>query len=110
MDSLELPSQGQLFQRWIGKDIADVPKPAAVLDRAIIRRHCDRMKKTVKALGVGFRAHVKTHKVGTPGSAFNLLINDYSRKQCLISSRPSKSPKCKWTTATKRPNSSPPPS
>jgi D-serine deaminase-like pyridoxal phosphate-dependent protein len=58
-----LPSQGELFQRWIGKDVADIPKPAAVLDRAIIRRHCERMKKTVKALGVGFRAHVKTHKV-----------------------------------------------
>jgi D-serine deaminase-like pyridoxal phosphate-dependent protein len=52
-----------LFQRWIGKDIADVPKPAAVLDRAIIRWHCKRMKKTVQARGVGFRAHVKTHKV-----------------------------------------------
>jgi D-serine deaminase-like pyridoxal phosphate-dependent protein len=63
MDSLMLPSQGELFQRWIGKDIADVPKPAAVLDRAIIRRHCERMKNTVQALGVGFRAHVKTHKV-----------------------------------------------
>ncbi|KAJ5166832.1 uncharacterized protein N7482_005613 [Penicillium canariense] len=62
MDSIMLPSQGELFQRWIGKDIADVPKPAAVLDRAIIRRHCNRMKKTVQALGVGFRAHVKTHK------------------------------------------------
>ncbi|CEO58844.1 hypothetical protein PMG11_03544 [Penicillium brasilianum] len=62
MDSLMLPSQGELFRRWIGKDVADVPKPAAVLDRAIIRRHCERMKKTVKALGVGFRAHVKTHK------------------------------------------------
>ena len=53
------------MQFYVGKDIADVPKPAAVIDVAIIRKHCERMKGTVKALGVGFRAHVKTHKVSS---------------------------------------------
>lgn len=66
MASMELPSKKDLSQFYHGKDIADVPKPAAVLDRAIIRRHCERLKQTIKALNVGFRAHVKTHKVRTP--------------------------------------------
>ncbi|KAJ5664383.1 hypothetical protein N7507_005114 [Penicillium longicatenatum] len=56
------PTKEDLVKFYVGKDIADVPKPAAVLDVAIIRRHCERMKRTVKELGVEFRAHVKTHK------------------------------------------------
>ncbi|KAJ5753065.1 hypothetical protein N7520_009982 [Penicillium odoratum] len=56
------PTKEDLTKFYIGKDLADVPKPAAVLDVAIIRRHCERMKRTVKELGVAFRAHVKTHK------------------------------------------------
>lgn len=61
--ALPLPTQLELLQQWGGKDIADLPKPAAVIDRAIVRRHCERMKNTIKSLGVEFRAHVKTHKV-----------------------------------------------
>jgi D-serine deaminase-like pyridoxal phosphate-dependent protein len=57
-----------LQQFYIGKDIKDVPKPAAILDVAIIRRHCETMLQTVKTLNVGFRAHVKTHKVSNPQS------------------------------------------
>lgn len=63
MAPITLPSKEELTKFYVGKDIANVPKPAAVLDVAIIRRHCERMKRTVKALDVGFRAHVKTHKV-----------------------------------------------
>jgi D-serine deaminase-like pyridoxal phosphate-dependent protein len=56
-------SQAELQQFYIGKDIGDVPKPAVILDVAIIRRHCETMLRTIKELNVGFRAHVKTHKV-----------------------------------------------
>lgn len=57
------PSQEDLQKFYVGKDISDVPKPAAVLDVAIIRRHCETMLRTIKTLDVGFRAHVKSHKV-----------------------------------------------
>lgn len=57
------PTQEELQKFYIGKDINDVPKPAAVLDVAIIRRHCETMLRTIKALNVGFRVHVKSHKV-----------------------------------------------
>ena len=63
MAAITLPSKEELTKFYVGKDIEFVPKPAAVLDVAIIRRHCERMKRTVKALDVGFRFHVKTHKV-----------------------------------------------
>lgn len=58
-----MASQQQLRDFYVGKDVTDVPKPAIVLDAAIIRRHCKNMIDTVKALDVGFRAHVKSHKV-----------------------------------------------
>lgn len=57
------PTNEEFRQFYIGKDIGDVPKPAVVLDVAIIKRHCQTMLQTIKQLGVGFRAHVKTHKV-----------------------------------------------
>ncbi|KAI9926228.1 hypothetical protein MW887_004691 [Aspergillus wentii] len=56
------PSTEDLKQFYVGKDIADVPKPAVVLDVAIIKRHCQAMLETVRALNVGFRVHVKSHK------------------------------------------------
>ncbi|CAG8093918.1 unnamed protein product [Penicillium salamii] len=67
------PSQKELQQFYIGKDIGDVPKPAAVMDVGLIRRHCETMLSTIKKLDVGFRAHVKSHK--TPEIA-RLQIGD----------------------------------
>ncbi|KAF4447685.1 D-serine dehydratase [Fusarium albosuccineum] len=52
----------ELRQFYVGKDIHDVPKPAAILDAARVRRHCHSMRDAANALNVGFRAHVKTHK------------------------------------------------
>ncbi|KKK23485.1 hypothetical protein P175DRAFT_0452606 [Aspergillus ochraceoroseus IBT 24754] len=54
-------SQQELREFYVGKDVGDVPKPAIVLDAAIIKRHCEAMLRTVE-LNVGFRAHVKSHK------------------------------------------------
>ncbi|TQN70828.1 D-serine dehydratase [Colletotrichum shisoi] len=56
------PSAEVLRDFYLGKDAHDVPRPAAVLDVAKIRRHCQSMLDAVESLGVGFRAHVKTHK------------------------------------------------
>ncbi|RMZ84683.1 hypothetical protein DV737_g891, partial [Chaetothyriales sp. CBS 132003] len=48
----------------VGKNVSEVPKPAAILDIAKVRRHCSSMLDAVQNLGIGFRAHVKTHKLG----------------------------------------------
>lgn len=51
------------FKDPIGQNVTDVSKPAAILDVAKVRRHCTSMLEAARGLGVGFRAHVKTHKV-----------------------------------------------
>ncbi|KAI5276915.1 hypothetical protein E4T47_00090 [Aureobasidium subglaciale] len=56
------PSKAALQLQYVGKSLADVPAPAAVLDLAPIRRNCKAMLEATRALGFGFRAHVKTHK------------------------------------------------
>lgn len=53
----------ELRQFYVGKSIHDVPKPAVILDRARVNRHCQSMLNAVETLGLCFRAHVKTHKV-----------------------------------------------
>ncbi|KAK0119313.1 hypothetical protein ONS95_008157 [Cadophora gregata] len=47
---------------YIGMDVNVVPKPAAIIDIAKVQKHCSSMLEVTKDLGVGFRAHVKTHK------------------------------------------------
>ncbi|KAM0344783.1 hypothetical protein ACHAPU_007158 [Fusarium lateritium] len=58
----QTPSIQELRDFYVGKSIYHVPKPAVVLDKARIERHCQSMRSAVDTLGVGFRAHVKTHK------------------------------------------------
>ncbi|KAM0490865.1 hypothetical protein ACHAP8_011174 [Fusarium lateritium] len=58
----QTPPIEELRQFYVGKNVNDVPKPAVVLDKARIGRHCKSMLDSVDALGLGFRAHVKTHK------------------------------------------------
>lgn len=60
---LPLPSQAELRKVFVAKDLKDVPTPAAVLDKAVVQRNCLQMLKACEALQVGFRPHVKTHKV-----------------------------------------------
>lgn len=57
------PSREELCRLFVGKTIQEVPKPAAIMDIAVVRRNCAVVDEAVAALGVGFRAHIKTHKV-----------------------------------------------
>ncbi|KHO01636.1 Alanine racemase [Metarhizium album ARSEF 1941] len=64
MTSLELypTSPKHTLAQFIGRSIRDVPTPAAVVNVAAVRRNCERMLQTCLELGLGWRAHVKTHK------------------------------------------------
>lgn len=55
-------SETALKHHFLGRQIKDVQAPAVVIDAAVVRRNCKLMLETAKELGVGFRAHVKTHK------------------------------------------------
>ncbi|KAI0836608.1 putative serine dehydratase domain-containing protein [Hypoxylon sp. FL0890] len=83
MDTLEqiTAKKAKLEQLYAGKDIADVPKPAVVLDIAKARQHCSSMLAATKALGVAFRAHIKTHKTA---ELTKIQIGDETRDVKLV--------------------------
>lgn len=56
-------SETALKHHFLGRRLQDVQAPAVVLDKAVLRRNCKLMLDAAAELGVGFRAHVKTHKV-----------------------------------------------
>ena len=60
---LPLPTHAELHEAFIGKNLKDVPTPAAVLDKAVVQRNCLQMLRACEILELGFRPHVKTHKV-----------------------------------------------
>ncbi|KAF2010198.1 hypothetical protein BU24DRAFT_444790 [Aaosphaeria arxii CBS 175.79] len=89
----QTPSASDLKDFYVGKTLHDVPKPAVTLDISKARRHCDSMLSATKAMGVGFRAHVKTHKttqltqlqLGTsPTTPANLVVSTLSEIQHLL--------------------------
>jgi D-serine deaminase-like pyridoxal phosphate-dependent protein len=58
------PGNGNDLRRnYVDKSIIDLPKPAVIIDRSKMRRHCQSLLDAVDFLGVDFRAHVKSHKV-----------------------------------------------
>ena len=57
------PSAAGLRLAYVGKHVSDLAAPAAIIDAAVVRRNCAYMHEAVRSLGVGFRAHIKTHKV-----------------------------------------------
>ncbi|KAL9604613.1 MAG: hypothetical protein Q9219_000333 [cf. Caloplaca sp. 3 TL-2023] len=52
----------ELREQYVGIDIRHVPTPAAVVDRAIVKRNCSQMLEACQTLHCSFRPHVKTHK------------------------------------------------
>ena len=52
-----------LREEFIGKSLLDLPTPSALLDLSKVKRNCARMLEAVDILQVGWRVHIKTHKV-----------------------------------------------
>lgn len=57
------PSKTALQERFVGKTLHEVPTPSIVLDLAKLEVNCQRMIDAAKKNGIGWRAHIKTHKV-----------------------------------------------
>jgi D-serine deaminase-like pyridoxal phosphate-dependent protein len=84
-----LPTRASLLSQYLGKRLEDLPTPAVVLDRAIIRRNCDAMLNICAELKV--RAHVKSHKtlelskmqVGESGPA-NFIVSTIAEAENLL--------------------------
>lgn len=60
----------QLKEKYIGTCLQNAPVPSAVLDLAKVESNSTKMLEAVDALGCGWRAHIKTHKV----SSFSLIV------------------------------------
>jgi len=58
-----LAAAATLRAEYVGAQLGEVATPAVVLDRAVLRRNCEAMLAACAGLGVGLRAHVKSHKV-----------------------------------------------
>ncbi|RYO82299.1 hypothetical protein DL766_000676 [Monosporascus sp. MC13-8B] len=56
-------SKEALRGRFVGKSLHEVGTPAVVLDRAKLEANCNLMLEAVQRLGLGWRCHIKTHKV-----------------------------------------------
>lgn len=57
------PSKIALQERLVGKTLHEVPTPSIVLDLAKLEVNCQRMIDAADKNGIGWRAHIKTHKV-----------------------------------------------
>jgi hypothetical protein len=57
------PSEAALKLQFVGKHLGVAQTPSAIIDAAVVRRNCQLMLDAAAQLKVGFRAHVKTHKV-----------------------------------------------
>ncbi|KAH8813040.1 putative serine dehydratase domain-containing protein [Xylogone sp. PMI_703] len=57
-----LPTKELLRKEFVHKSLKDVQTPSAVLDLHLVKENCEHMLKAVDALGLGWRAHIKTHK------------------------------------------------
>ncbi|KAI1090800.1 putative serine dehydratase domain-containing protein [Rostrohypoxylon terebratum] len=94
MDTLDqrIARKAKLESLYVGKDIEVIPKPAVVLDVSKARRHCSSMLAATKALGVGFRPHVKTHKtveltklqIGDDTSDVKLVVSTVSEIEHIL--------------------------
>ena len=55
--------QEQLRRSMVGKHLHELRTPALVIDRAILKRNCDRLGSIPADYNVKVRVHVKSHKV-----------------------------------------------
>lgn len=64
-DFVALPSKEKLVQHFVGKDLDGLRTPALIIDRRRFAENCAAMHSKAKEWVTGFRAHLKTHKVGS---------------------------------------------
>jgi len=73
------PAEEGLKLQYVGKRLAQLPTPAAIIDIAATRRNCEAMLAAIEDIGgLDFRPHVKTHKTS---ELTELQINGYDRKR-----------------------------
>ncbi|ORX51901.1 hypothetical protein DM01DRAFT_1336896 [Hesseltinella vesiculosa] len=57
-----VPDKQSLADYYVGKSLNQVRTPRLVVDRAVVKRNCERLGAIAKRQNVKVRVHVKTHK------------------------------------------------
>ncbi|KAH8724651.1 putative serine dehydratase domain-containing protein [Phaeosphaeriaceae sp. PMI808] len=86
-----VPSKASLTARYVGQKLSALPTPNVILDRAKIMKNCTTILQVCEDLGIGFRAHIKSHKtlelsqlqVGTKGLA-NFIVSTVIEAENLL--------------------------
>lgn len=73
---LALPRKQILLDEFVGKPFEYLRTPAMIIDRAVFAKNCALMHERTKDWGAGFRAHVKTHKVGASKRTHNPDVHE----------------------------------
>lgn len=59
------PNKDALRSEFVGKSLDGIRTPALIIDRHQFAKNCASMHQRAMEWGATFRAHLKTHKVGT---------------------------------------------
>ncbi|UPX19235.1 D-serine ammonia-lyase [Ascochyta rabiei] len=57
-----LSDLASLRAQFVGRKLTELPSPSIILDRSLVEKNCAAMLQICSRLGLGFRAHVKSHK------------------------------------------------
>jgi hypothetical protein len=58
-----VPSKEYLVNKYVGKKLRDARTPRLVVDRAVVKRNCEKIAAVSAKSGKKIRVHIKTHKV-----------------------------------------------
>lgn len=72
-----IPSKEYLVKQYVGKKLHEVRTPRMVVDRAVVKRNCERLAVISEKSGKKIRVHIKTHKV-------NALIMEKKYTNCMF--------------------------
>ena len=59
------PNKDALLDKYLGKSLDTLRTPAMIIDRRLFAQNCSSMHRKAREYGASFRAHLKTHKVGS---------------------------------------------
>ncbi|CAM0139204.1 hypothetical protein VKS41_002396 [Umbelopsis sp. WA50703] len=57
-----VPSKEYLVNKYVGKKLRDARTPRLVVDRAVVKRNCEKIAAVSAKSGKKIRVHIKTHK------------------------------------------------
>ncbi|KAH8603181.1 hypothetical protein B0O99DRAFT_605371 [Bisporella sp. PMI_857] len=87
-----LPSKASLLQQFVGKTLYEIPLPAAVIDRAVVKRNCQRMSDALEDWDFDLVPAVNIHKtteitrlqIGEDPEQVRVLVTTLSEAENLL--------------------------